>query len=238
VPLPANVSTGTVIGHFVDTDGSASQGTIYFTPNAPRLLDASASPPTTIVTVEAVAGHLNSSGNLIDKDGNTGVVLIATNDADLNPVNWTWNVLCDLGPARGKYSYAIAVPAGTTVDLTTVAPAFDTSGTPVTQGIVKRVNSVTSSATPAINTSTTDLFLITALAVNITSMTTNLTGSPVSGQSLIVAITGTATRTISWGASFEASTVALPTTTSGTNRLDVEFIWNAATSKWRCIRVS
>jgi hypothetical protein len=32
--------------------------------------------------------------------------------------------------------------------------------------------------------------------------------------------------------------VTLPTTTVTTNRIDIGFIWNAATSKWRCVQVS
>jgi len=102
--------------------------------------------------------------------------------------------------------------------------------------ITKRVGTVASSATPTINTDNVDFYSITALAVNITSFT--MSGTPTNGQTLWIAITGTATRTIAWGASFEASTTALPTTTDGTNRLDVGFIWNTATSKWRCIAVS
>jgi hypothetical protein len=37
---------------------------------------------------------------------------------------------------------------------------------------------------------------------------------------------------------FEASTVALPTTTVSTNRMDIIFIWNTVTSKWRCLSVA
>jgi hypothetical protein len=101
--------------------------------------------------------------------------------------------------------------------------------------LAPRVLTTTSSATPTINTNDVDVYGITALAVNITSFTTNLTGSPTDGQKLWIYIVGTAARTITWGASFEASTVALPTTTVSTNRLDVGFVWNAATSKWRCV---
>jgi hypothetical protein len=101
--------------------------------------------------------------------------------------------------------------------------------------ITKRVGTVASSATPTINTDNVDFFSITALAVDITSMTTNLSGTPTDAQTLWLAITGTATRAIAWGASFEASTIALPTTTVSTARLDVGFVWNAATSKWRCV---
>lgn len=101
--------------------------------------------------------------------------------------------------------------------------------------LIKRWATITSSATPTINTDEVDFFSITAQAVDITSFTTNLKGGATENQTLWIAITGTASRAITWGASFEASTIALPTTTSGTNRLDVGFVWNSATSKWRCV---
>jgi len=98
-----------------------------------------------------------------------------------------------------------------------------------------RVGTTTSSATPTINTDNYDVYGLTAQAVDITSFTTNLSGTPVDGQKLWIYVVGTAARAITWGASFEASTVALPTTTVTTNRLDVGFVWNAAASKWRCV---
>lgn len=101
--------------------------------------------------------------------------------------------------------------------------------------VTKRVGSTSSSATPTINTDNVDIYKLTAQAADITSFTTNLSGTPTDGQTLIIQITGTAARAITWGASFESSTVSLPTTTVSTNRLDVGFIWNTATSKWRCV---
>lgn len=101
--------------------------------------------------------------------------------------------------------------------------------------ISPRTGSTTSSATPTINTDNYDMYLLTAQAVDITSFTTNLSGTPTEGQKLWISITGTAARAITWGSSFEASTVALPTTTVSTNRLDVGFVWNSVTSKWRCM---
>lgn len=98
-----------------------------------------------------------------------------------------------------------------------------------------RTGSTTSSATPTINTDNVDFYSLTAQAADITSFTTNLSGTPVEGQKLWIAITGTAARAITWGTSFEASTVALPTTTVTTARLDVGFVWNTVTSKWRCV---
>jgi len=107
----------------------------------------------------------------------------------------------------------------------------------------KRINprvlaSTANSATPTLNTDSYDMMVITGQSVAITSFSTNLTGTPVNGQKLIISITGTGAIGITWGASFEASTIALPSTTVTTNRLDVGFIWNVATTKWRCVAVA
>jgi len=95
--------------------------------------------------------------------------------------------------------------------------------------------SAANAAAPTLNTDNFDMMVITGQSTAITSFSANLTGTPTSGQKLLIAITGTAAVAITWGASFEASTAALPTTTVTNARLDVGFLWNAATSKWRCV---
>ena len=146
------------------------------------------------------------------------------------------------GSTSGTTTVLATATAGTTT--LTLPAATDTlvgkatTDTFTNKRVTPRVSTTTSSATPTINTDNTDQFGLTALAVNITSFTTNLSGTPTDGQKLWIYIVGTAARTITWGASFEASTVALPTTTVTTNRLDVGFVWNAATSKWRCVAVA
>ena len=114
-------------------------------------------------------------------------------------------------------------------------PTISSTSTLTNKRVTERRGSTTSSATPTINTDTVDIYSLTAQTVDITSFTTNLSGTPTHGQSLIIEITGTAARAITWGSSFEASTVALPTTTVTTNMLTVGFKWNSATSKWRCL---
>ena len=104
--------------------------------------------------------------------------------------------------------------------------------------ITKRTGSTTTSANPTINTDSYDEYLLTAQAGDIASFTTNLSGSPVEGDTLWISITGTATRAIAWGAKFEASTVSLPTTTVSTARLDCLFAWNTATNVWRILDAS
>ncbi|APC01324.1 hypothetical protein [Polynucleobacter asymbioticus] len=148
------------------------------------------------------------------------------------------------GSATMTYPGAgIAVSTGSAWGTPLIAPSGAIVGTTDFQTLsLKRVTpravTTTSSATPTINTDSTDIYGLTAQAVNITSFTTNLSGTPTDGQKLWIYIVGTAARTIAWGTSFEASTVALPTTTVTTNRLDVGFVWNAATLKWRCVAVA
>jgi hypothetical protein len=112
-----------------------------------------------------------------------------------------------------------------------------TSGRPPSAGSGGRTaTSAASSATPTIATSAgVTVFELTAQAVDITSFTTNLTGTPARGDVLLISITGTAARAITWGASFESGAATLPTTTVGTATLDVVFRWNPLTSKWRCM---
>lgn len=100
--------------------------------------------------------------------------------------------------------------------------------------ITPRVTTITSSVTPTVNTDNCDIVNITALADAITSMTTNLTGTPSIGEVLVFQIkdNGTA-RAITWGASFTAKGVALPTTTVINKLLTVSFLWNG--SNWGCV---
>ncbi len=121
---------------------------------------------------------------------------------------------------------------------TTKEITYVTGGGTTIPALLRVLASTANSATPTLNTNNYDMMVITGQSVAITSFTTNLTGTPVNGQQLRIAITGTTAIAITWGASFEASTVALPTTTVSTNRLDIGFTWNVATSKWRCIGVA
>lgn len=100
----------------------------------------------------------------------------------------------------------------------------------------KRITTITSSATPTINTDNCDCVTITAIATDITSMTTNLSGTPNNFDTLVFRIKddGTA-RAITWGASFAAYGVALPTTTVISKVLTVGFIWDSVASKWGCV---
>jgi len=121
---------------------------------------------------------------------------------------------------------------------TTIVGTTDTQ-TLTNKRVTPRVTTEVSSATPTINTDNSDAHSITALATDITSMTTNLSGTPTDMQKLIIRFKddGTA-RAITWGISFEAKGTDLPTTTTISKVLTVGLIYDTVTSKWGCVAVS
>lgn len=124
----------------------------------------------------------------------------------------------------------------TLTNKTLTAPVINSATGTWTSRVDPRTNTVTSHATPTINTDTTDIFTITAQAEAITSMTTNLSGTPVNGQKLTIRIKddGTA-RAITWGASFASRGATLPTTTVLGKYQYNGFIWNSTASTWDCV---
>ena len=148
----------------------------------------------------------------------------------------------DAFTTSGANPLTLTTSGSTNVTLPTTGTLSTLAGTETISNkrITKRVVTVTQSATPTINTDNTDVAYITGLAQAITSMTSSLSGTPVNGDSLIISITDNGTaRGITWGASFESSgNVTLPSTTVLGVRLDVGFLWNTVTSKWRCVAVA
>jgi hypothetical protein len=114
-----------------------------------------------------------------------------------------------------------------------------TTDTLTNKRITPRIGTTTSSATPTINTDTVDQFNITALATAVTSMTTNLSGTPTDGQKLMIRFkdNGSA-QTITWGTSFQSSGVAtLLGSTVASKTHHVGFIYDSVAAKWTCIAV-
>ena len=136
-----------------------------------------------------------------------------------------------IGAHVQAYSANLTTWAGKTPPSGTVIGATDTQ-TMTNKRITPRVFTQTSNSTPTPNCDHYDVHIITAQTATADFQTP--TGTPTEGQTLKIAITGTATRAITWSTGYEAG-VPLPTTTNGTSRLEVGFIWNTVTSKWRCI---
>jgi hypothetical protein len=223
-----------LVKHSSGVQSYATAGTDYTSPGSTE----------TQTNKTLTAPKFANGGFIADVNGNEEIVFNASSSA-VNEIEVT-NAATGVGPtiaARGGDTNVSLNLNGKGTgrvycsgdQVVTASAAQTISG----KRIVPRAPSpITSSATPAINTDITDIFVITALAVNITSMTSGLTGTPTEGDLLWIAITGTATRTIAWGAKFVGSTVALPTTTVGTARIDVGFVYDGTNTVWRCVAVA
>jgi len=117
---------------------------------------------------------------------------------------------------------------------------FDSLTTTFTnKRITPRVCSIVSNANPTFNTDDYDGVTITALATDITSMTTNMTGTPTIFQKLIVRFKDDGTpREIAWGTGYEAKGASLPTSTVTSKTTTCGFLYSTVTSKWGCVAVS
>lgn len=142
--LPSNVSYGTVVGRFLlayaDSsdldpypDGIPAKGSVFFTPSPANLKDTSATPAPVTILPSRVEAVLDADGYLCGYTGDQGIRLVATDDADLNPLNWTWLAefrLTDENDASvALSSFSFSLPGGTTIDLAAVAPVPDANGT-------------------------------------------------------------------------------------------------------------
>ena len=136
------------------------------------------------------------------------------------------------------------VSSGTSWGTTLTAPSGTVVGTSDTQTLTNkritfRVGSTASSATPTINTDNYDIYKLTAQAVDITSFTTNLSGTANDGDMLEIIITDNGShRAITWGTSFASTTVSLPTTTVTSTPLRTFLQWSSTLTKWLCVGVA
>lgn len=117
----AELTYGTVTGRFEDTIPGATEpitGTVFFTAEADYLLSADSTVLPAPVAVPLV-------------DSAFTVELVATDDPQLNPVNFSYRVSFDLkanGSPIKRNSFSIEVPAGLTTDLATVTPVASSNG--------------------------------------------------------------------------------------------------------------
>ncbi len=145
--LPGNVGYGTVTGQLLgaaadttfdidlDPDSELIQGSVTFTPSVDRLVNATSVPPVVILPKPITV--------TLDEDGAFSVVLVATDDADLSPVGWTYLVTFDL-ELTALAAFNMAVPEGVTTNIASVIPIAASPGGPSTQTLA-----VTTSGRPA-----------------------------------------------------------------------------------------
>lgn len=256
VASAATIDLGAATGMFIDITGTTTVTAVTLASGKHRMaravgvfqLTASAS---LVVNGSTSVNYTTVAGDLLIFEGYAASVVrvwIVTSPAGSVP----FTAASASGPAslafaedtdNGTNKVTLKAPASIASDADIVLPGTAdtlvgkaTTDTLTNKRITSRVLPITSSATPTVNTDSYDGVDITALAAAITSMTTNLSGTPTNFQKLIYRIkdNGTA-RAITWGASFEARGVALPTTTVISKVLTVGFIYDTTTSKWGCV---
>jgi hypothetical protein len=146
MPFPSNVSYGTVNGRFIlaygDSDDSGLEpdavpavGSVFFTASPIFLKNASASPDPVTILPATVEVSLDEDGYLRSFAGTAGlgVRLVATDDPDNNPVNWTWRVDFRLTDQDGAPvavpSFSFSLPSDSEVDLSELSPVPSADGT-------------------------------------------------------------------------------------------------------------
>lgn len=185
---------------------------------------------TTASTISAVgnlvSARLTSGGNNISLDGTTSPPSIAI-------------------PGGGRIWASAGLPSVVTGAATVGDIWYDTAqavfyncitaGTPGTWQLQQNTVVTTTAgpgATPTVNVNTGNYYNFTAMAAAITGIT--VTGSPSEGDILTLCFTDNGTaRAITHGASFEASTISLVTTTVISTKVTEVFTYNGATSKFR-----
>jgi hypothetical protein len=255
--LPSNVGYGTVTGRFLlaysdsnDSDlypdGMPAKGSVLFTPSPNYVKNVSASPAPVTILPATISCDLDSEGYILGYTGTRGVRLVATDDAQNNPVDWTWKVTfrltdADGTPTRGIPDFSFELPQGTTVDLTTAMPVTDANGTyylvgptgpanELTVGTVEQLESTEGPTVEITGVSPDQVinFGIPKGAPNVLNIGTVTTGA--AGSSASATVTGTTpTQTLNLtiprgntGATGPANTLTVGEVTTGAASSDAE----------------
>jgi len=117
VVLPVGLSAVTVTGTYTHPDGAPFAGKLLFTPE-PAILTSATHGTLLLGTVEAA----------LNENGAVTVTLLATDDPDVTPSGWTYQVQERWYNAPGR-SYPLSLPAAApAVDLADVAPTAPAEG--------------------------------------------------------------------------------------------------------------
>lgn len=169
---------------------------------------------------------------------NAGKIYVGATTSATTSIDQSGNALF-AGTLGVKGVVSLGSAAQCTIDASgniSTSGSLTVTGNTISGRMLPRITTIASSATPTVNTDNTDAVTITALATAITSMTTNLSGTPNNFDRLTYRIKDNGgARAITWGASFIARGTALPTTTVTSKVLTVQFLWNSVTSTWDCI---
>lgn len=164
------IKYGTVSGRFLaaaadskadsdaNPDGYPITGQVSFTPSVSALIIDSALPPVTVLPVKITA-DLDAAG-YISLNGARGITLVATDDDNTNPRDFTYLVEFSglkftnadgFSTSVSYRAFSITIPAGTNTDLALTAPVPSSSGNPVVhnEGVIVEARQTTLDAAAA-----------------------------------------------------------------------------------------
>lgn len=241
--FPSQVTYGTVVGTLVTAQAATSEsapdpasvpcvGTVTFTPAALALYSVS-STPELIIVPQPITVTLDGTGSFT-------VDLIATDDPDLNPVNWAYTVSFALtGVSLAKQP--INVPGGITTNLAAALPVTTVSGVAVVRGVSGDNGSV-------VTTSSSDSGTVvigggaTATAWRESTITGNVTysmgtPSPPAGEtfsiSMLMRQNSTGNYTVTWDSAIVWAQAIAPTLPNGPGAVNtVTLVWSPLLSAW------
>lgn len=204
-----------------------------------------------LVTMQSSAG--NQIGILA---ANTAAILVAVVNTPTAAPDWTGSYLATATTAGKAMTFTNSLTLSGTDSTTWTFPNANdvVVGTAVGQTLSgKRITRRTATTnapggSPTTVTDNVDIQIFTGLAAAITSMTTNLSGTPNNGDMVEFQFVDNGTaRAITWGTSFvSGGLVSLPTTTVVNTMLRVLVEWQTtvstapvtSTNKWVCIAVA
>lgn len=186
------------------------------------------------------AGSVSGSGN-----ANGGGITI-------DPGQWTGaafvggNIYLDAGTASGTAGYTIvstgdfritSANVGTNADS---VPTRTSTSTFTNKRVTPRVVSPADATSTTPNTDSADMTYQINTAAGGTHTVNADAGTPTNGQRWILKMKTTNVQTFSWNALYVGgSTVALPTSTSGSSNIDyIGFIYDTVDTKWHCVSVA
>lgn len=129
--LPADIGTCAVYGTYIDLDGNPIAGSVSFIPRPVMLLDfvdtaVPPAPPDPGTGIVAIPKQVD-----LDAAGHFAITLPATDDPEISPLRWTYQVKENFAGGR---TYDIEAPQEGAVDLIRASPVPNSTGTPIVRG--------------------------------------------------------------------------------------------------------
>lgn len=149
VNTPSNLHYGTVVGRFIlayadsadegsEPDVIPAKGSIFFKPSPISLKNTLAEPSAVTILPTRVEATLDSEGYLCGYGTQRGIILVATENTQIDPYGWTWTAEFRLTDADGTAvpmpSFSFTLGQAEMVDLTMSSPVPDSNGVYTVRG--------------------------------------------------------------------------------------------------------